>query len=137
MANSIINALPGNQLGKYQRVTGTYTTAEWVYGSSTCETSITKPGLYLVFASFTLADTKSVNRASYKQLQIQTNGTNILQNNLYQDQPIAASDTAPMVTRTICCPILITQENQYIRPYVHTATPDLVYNIAMAIIELT
>lgn len=120
-------------LGRIETASGTYTTAVWTYGTNTCVLNVTKPGLYIVWMFYELADSNASNRSTYKQLQIQTNGTRPFGSDVYLYDAAASS---PFVSRTIYGPIQITQAGQYIRPYVHTGTADIVYNVKILAMQI-
>lgn len=120
-------------LGRIETASGTYTTAVWTYGTNTCVLNVTKPGLYIVWMFYELADSNASNRSTYKQLQIQTNGTRPFGSDVYLYDAAASS---PFVSRTISGPIQITQAGQYIRPYVHTGTADIVYNVKILAMQI-
>ena len=128
-----INAL-NSHLGSCSSANGTYTTASWAAGETTCSWTATEPGIYIVWASFELADSSIANRKTYKQLQIQTNGTSLFQPRLYYDMTASTEDS--FVGRTLCTPIQITQAGQYIRPYIHTSEAGIVYNINLLVMRI-
>lgn len=117
----------------YAALMGTYTTAAWAAGTKTVEFTAPEDGLYIVWMQFELTDQTAANRNTYKQLQMQTNGTGLITVMQYYD---AASSSSDFITRTVCMPFRLAEGNK-VWPYVHTGTAGVVYRIQICAIKIS
>lgn len=119
-------------LGTYLAGSGTYTTAEWAYGSTTVRLTVPTDGLYLCWMRFEFADASK--RTIYKQFQMSAPGAGywLVNNNLYYDSGNANSEAT---VRTISQPGLL-KAGDTVRPYVHTGAAGVVFNVRVVLVRL-
>ena len=130
MAVSIIS---NNASKGFQAVTGQYTTAAWTRGTNTATWTASEDGLYIAWMRFELHDPSDANRKSYKQLQFQSNGTRLINDNQYYDY--TTTSDSQFVTRTLCAPFLL-KAGESLYPYIHTGVAGIVYDIQICAVKL-
>ena len=121
------------QIGALTQATGTYTTAAWVYGTTTVTWVAPETGLYLIWMRYDMADTKLENRKMYKQLQMYGSALKLVASMLYYDA--GANDDTGFCARTISQPVFA-NKGDTVQPYVHTPTANVEFRIAITAIKL-
>ena len=122
----------------YSTVNGQYTTASWTNGPNTCLWTAPEDGIYIVWGRFSLNNTSLENRNIYKQLQLIPNGgTSLIGNNCYYYDVNGASLNNPSLfaIQTVSAPYRMTK-NGTIRPYVHTGTADVVFDVMIVAVKI-